>query len=183
MTRLFRHVFEHPSLKKALGANFAVLIMAGSLLPNGNLQTEAENTVLAAGETQIVTQRNIQYPLKEIRVTQGYSFFHPAVDLDGEIGDSIWPIKDGKVEAVSSSKFAYGNSVIINHGDGMTSLYAHLSQIFVKEGEEVTTLTEIGQVGSTGHSTGPHLHLEIRHNNLPINPGAVLLPAVPVILN
>ena len=83
----------------------------------------------------------------------------------------------GKVEAISRSRYAYGNAIIIDHGNQITSLYAHLSEIKVKKDEEVNLKTEIGKVGSTGHSSGAHLHLEIRDQQRPINP-YVILPAL-----
>jgi murein DD-endopeptidase MepM/ murein hydrolase activator NlpD len=83
---------------------------------------------------------------------------------------------DGVVAEIQHSRFAYGNAVIINHDGNLTSLYAHLSKIDVKEGQSITTLTKIGEMGATGHAFGDHLHLEIRKNGLPINPFSILPP-------
>src|SRR4030066_184901 len=79
-----------------------------------------------------------------------------------------------KVEAIDRSKYAYGNAVLIDHGNSITSLYAHLSKIEVTVNEEVDMNTEIGEVGATGRSTGDHLHLEIRDHGVPFNPSFVL---------
>jgi len=92
------------------------------------------------------------------------------VDFDGVTGDPIHPIMDGRVEAINYSKYAYGNAVLIDHGDNITSLYAHLSKILIKPNQEVTTDTIIGEMGSTGRSSGDHLHLEIRDSGKPFNP-------------
>ena len=94
--------------------------------------------------------------------------------MDGLTGDPITPIRKGKVLSISRSKFAYGNSIIVDHGEGMTSLYAHLSKIEVVEGQEVDTFDEIGKMGATGRSSGDHLHLEIRDHGVPVNPLTVL---------
>jgi murein DD-endopeptidase MepM/ murein hydrolase activator NlpD len=67
-------------------------------------------------------------------------------------------------------KSGYGNSIDIYHGDGIVSRYAHLSRIFVKNGQRVVRGQNIGATGSTGRSTGPHLHYEIRLYNKPVNP-------------
>ena len=116
----------------------------------------------------------IQYPVLEGYVSQGYSIFHPALDLASPYGTEIKPIKDGVVEDTSKSRIGYGNAIIINHGGGIVSLYAHLSKINVAKGDNVTVADVIGNVGSTGHSTGPHVHIEVRKNGIPINPFAVL---------
>ena len=174
LSRFFRHVFEHKNIKRVFGANMALVIMATQFIPNIPPSVEAEETIIRETETPITTIRDVQYPVKEVRITQGYSFFHPGLDLDGVTGDEIKSIKSGKVEAISYSKYAYGNAVLVNHGNKLTSLYAHLSKIEVNEGEEVTTLTKLGEMGATGRSFGDHLHLEIRENGIPINPYSVL---------
>ena len=78
--------------------------------------------------------------------------------------------KAGKVVEADYVDDGYGNTVLIDHGQGITSRYAHLSQIEVKAGDSVTTDTEIGKVGVTGHSTGPHLHFEVRIDGVAQNP-------------
>jgi len=176
VSRFFRHIFEHKNIRKILGANLAVVFAASSFLslPQHDLAADPEKIVINQTSTPLTTQVSLQYPLPKVKINQGYSIFHPAVDLDGEIGDPIKPIMPGRVEDTSSSKYGYGNAIIINHGSNLTSLYAHLSKISVNKGDEVNVDTTIGLVGSTGHSTGPHLHLEIRDHNVPLNPLSVL---------
>lgn len=84
------------------------------------------------------------------------------------------PVMAGTVEAIQYSGFAYGNAVLVRHGDNFSSLYAHLSKITVSEDQKVDLHTVIGEVGSTGRSSGDHLHLEIRENGRPINPLSML---------
>lgn len=103
------------------------------------------------------------YPKKVIRVTQRYSEQHPALDFGGvRIGDdNVWCCGDGKVTEVGfGAKF--GNYVKVFHQHlGMTTLYLHLREVMVKEGQEVTSLTMIGLEGDTGNTNGAHLHLGV----------------------
>lgn len=180
--RFVRHIFEHKAVKKILGTNIALMLVASSFSPAGatissntlGASTEAGNIVISESQIPLTTIKAIQIPVKALKITQGFKFYHPGLDLDGVTGDPINPIKNGKVISVSRSKFAYGNSIIIDHGDGITSLYAHLSKIEVTEGEDVETSDEIGKMGATGRSSGDHLHLEIRDHGIPINPLTIL---------
>jgi murein DD-endopeptidase MepM/ murein hydrolase activator NlpD len=158
-----------------LGTNIALIVVLSSFVPAGAASDiEPEQTVISEEATPLVTQSGIQYPVEKIKITQGYKFYHPGIDLDGITGDLIQPVMAGVVENISYSRFAYGNAVIVNHGNKITSLYAHLSKIEVEEGQEVTIKTKLGEMGATGQSWGDHLHLEIRDHNYPINPFSVL---------
>jgi murein DD-endopeptidase MepM/ murein hydrolase activator NlpD len=175
ISRFFRHVFEHKSIRRILGTNLAIAFIVSTFAPTGSLAAIAtEDIVIEETNTPLTTKRNVRYPVEDFRVTQGFRFFHPGIDIDGLTGDKIYPIRDGVVEAISLSKFAYGNAVIINHGEGITSLYAHLSKIYVSSGQDVTTNTVLGEMGDTGRSSGDHLHLEIRDEGRAINPYSVL---------
>jgi len=95
--------------------------------------------------------------------------FHPGIDFKGNRGDEARCTADGRV--VFAGRFGgYGNCVRIAHANNFETLYGHLSRISVKVGQEVTVGQKIGEVGSTGHSTGNHLHYEIRKDGKPINP-------------
>lgn len=175
VSRFFRHIFEHNKIKKLLGANLAFLIIATSFLPVGAEEgIEPEENVLTGTQVVLITERVVQFPVQSVIVTQGYRFFHPGVDFDGITGDEIKPVMPGRVEAVSYSRFAYGNAVVVKHKESLSSLYAHLSEINVAEGQEVTMKTKLGEMGATGQTSGDHLHLEIRKNRNPINPFTVL---------
>ena len=98
--------------------------------------------------------------------------FHYGVDISAPSGKPIRAAAGGVV-VFAGWRRAYGNTVIIDHGDGMATLYAHCSRILVGEGEVVKQGQIIALVGSTGLSTGPHLHFEVRRYGEPINPLAV----------
>jgi murein DD-endopeptidase MepM/ murein hydrolase activator NlpD len=175
VSRFFRHVFEHKNIRKIMGTNLALMIIASTLIPTDVFaNVEAENPVIAETQSPLTTEHSVQYPLREVKITQGYKLFHPGIDFDGITGDEVRPIKPGRVEAVSTSKYAYGNAVIVNHGNNITSLYAHLSKILVFQEQEVTTNTVIGLVGTSGYAIGDHLHLEIRDHGIAVNPYTVL---------
>lgn len=175
VSRYFRHIFEHKNIRRVLGTNLALMLVASSLIPtNIFANTETEQTVIAETNTPLTTEHSAQYPVEKVKVTQGYSFFHPGIDFDGLTGDAIRPIKNGRVEDISTSRYAYGNAIIVSHGNEITSLYAHLSKILVQKGQAVTTETVIGLMGATGRASGDHLHLEIRDHGIPMNPATVL---------
>jgi murein DD-endopeptidase MepM/ murein hydrolase activator NlpD len=178
--KIARHLSGHKNTKKFFAANLSALAIAGILLPGAQASVQAaafsaqpDETVIQSQNT-FETEKSIQYPLETVKINQGFSIFHPGVDLGAEIGDSIKPIKAGIVIEAGYTTDGYGNTILIDHSKGLTSRYAHLSKIEVQVGDEVTTGTEIGKVGVTGHSTGPHLHLEILQNGIPLNPLTVL---------
>lgn len=96
--------------------------------------------------------------------------FHKGIDFTAPRGTAIQATGNGVVKRVERKKLGYGKNVIIDHGFGYTTLYAHMQDILVKEGEQVTKGQKIGTIGSSGTSTAPHLHYEVRINNKPVNP-------------
>jgi murein DD-endopeptidase MepM/ murein hydrolase activator NlpD len=104
----------------------------------------------------------------------GYPHFHTGIDLAAPYGTTVWAGAPGVVAAVGSGNTGYGNYVVIEHGGGMSTLYGHLATSLVKVGDHVTQGQPIGLEGSTGASTGPHLHFEVRVNSVPVNPLAYL---------
>jgi len=106
----------------------------------------------------------------------GGSFFefHSGQDIDAAIGEPVVAGASGKVTFVGWQN-GYGQLVVIDHGGGLTTRYGHLSHIDVAQGQQVERAQFIGRVGSTGRSTGPHLHYEIRINDEPVNPLQYLL--------
>jgi len=99
--------------------------------------------------------------------------FHYGIDLGLSAGDSIVAAFDGMVRVVRKSK-SYGNVIVIRNNNGLETLYAHLSKALVCTNQEVKSGELIGLGGSTGHSSGPHLHFEIRYLGGPINPNGII---------
>ena len=100
----------------------------------------------------------------------GYSVeTHRGMDIKGPMGAPVKSMAKGKV-VFSGVKGGYGNCIILEHGNGFQTLYGHLSKIMVRKGQKIDIGQHIGNIGSTGRSTGPHLHYEVHQNGKRINP-------------
>lgn len=168
-----RYILHGDKLKKILGTNLAVLTLASNLVPLGSIKEQNIEQVVKA-PIVLATERAVQYPVDTMKITQNYRFYHPGLDIDGTTGDTIRPVMKGKVIEAGKSKIGYGNYIVIDHENGYRSLYAHLSKIEVSVGNSVTLETEIGKMGSTGRSSGDHLHLEVYEGEKRINPLTIL---------
>ena len=108
-----------------------------------------------------------------------YPHFHTGIDMVEPFGSPVYAADDGVVALVGSSGSGYGNYVVIAHAGGFDTLYGHLSTALVKPGQQVTQGTPVGLEGSTGNSTGPHLHFELRIGGRPVDPTPDLPPGAP----
>jgi murein DD-endopeptidase MepM/ murein hydrolase activator NlpD len=108
-----------------------------------------------------------------------YPHFHTGLDLVEPFGSPIYAADDGIVALVGKSSSGYGNYVVLAHSGGLDTLYGHLSTSLVKVGQTVTQGQVVGLEGSTGNSTGPHLHFELRIRNQPVDPTPYLPPGAP----
>lgn len=120
-------------------------------------------------------------PLKEIFVTSNYGNrihpildvykFHEGIDLRAEIGTNIYATADGIVSKIQNiDNGGYGKYIMITHNFGFQTIFAHLDNIFVEEGDIIKKGSIVGASGNSGRSNGPHLHYEIRYLNKPIDP-------------
>jgi murein DD-endopeptidase MepM/ murein hydrolase activator NlpD len=109
-----------------------------------------------------------------------FTRFHAGVDIGAGWGSPIVAAADGQVAAAGWSG-GYGREVRIAHGGGITSLYGHMSEIVAQPGSFVRAGQLIGYVGSSGLSTGPHLHFEVRQDGNPVNPLAVRFASTPMV--
>jgi murein DD-endopeptidase MepM/ murein hydrolase activator NlpD len=108
-----------------------------------------------------------------------YPHFHTGIDMVEPFGSPVYAADDGVVALVGSSGSGYGNYVVIAHAGGLDTLYGHLSTALVKVGQSVSQSQPIGLEGSSGNSTGAHLHFELRINQRPIDPTPYLPPGPP----
>ncbi len=114
------------------------------------------------------------WPTHSVGISQGFSWYHPGLDLPNPQEPPVVASSGGSVVYAGWDTTGYGNRIDIDNGGGYLTRYAHLSHIYVTVGEQVSQGQQIGQMGSTGRSTGPHLHFEIRFNGIAVNPLAIL---------
>lgn len=103
-------------------------------------------------------------------LTQYFVWYHPGIDIANRNAPDILAADSGTVVLVRFDRWSYGHHVIIDHGNGFSTLYGHMSNIYVSEGQTVARGNAVGQMGSTGRSTGTHLHFEVRLNGAAQNP-------------
>jgi murein DD-endopeptidase MepM/ murein hydrolase activator NlpD len=108
------------------------------------------------------------------RFITGYDYSpatnHWGIDIDGELGNAVWAVDNGVIVYSGWSDNGYGNLVVVDHGNGWQSLYAHLDSINVSCGESVYQGSVLGGLGTTGNSSGPHLHFELIYGSTKVNP-------------
>jgi murein DD-endopeptidase MepM/ murein hydrolase activator NlpD len=153
-------------------------ISAGETIFIPGARMRSEDLKLALGELFI-------YPLKGARLTSPFGWrndpisgvrrHHAAVDLAASTGTPVKAASDGKVSALGFNS-TYGKFIVLSHDNNYQTMYAHLNAVSVKQGERVTQGVKIGEVGSTGYSTGPHLHFAMYKNGRAVNPLDFLHP-------
>jgi len=178
VSRYIRTVIERVNFRQLVGINLAgmaffaavVLPQADELASNLEISQSTPSTIIEV----VPTQSRYQWPMVRFGLSQRFSLGHPAIDLTASKGTAVFPITDGWVAWINGSSYGYGKHVLVEHDDGVKSLYAHLSYINVQPGETLDKETQIGEVGDTGWATGDHLHLEVYQNGVPVNPLTVL---------
>ena len=126
--------------------------------------------VIPPDADDVNTGTKLLWPLLSHKITQYYRWGHSGLDIGDKTGNPIYAAEAGKVEKAGWNAGGYGNYIIINHGNGLKTLYGHASKLLVSTGDSVSRGQTIALIGSTGRSTGPHLHLEVRVNESRKNP-------------
>lgn len=139
--------------------------------------TEAVPQKVEIGTLQTPPKRaigNYIYPVSGARFSSGFGYRggenHSGIDLCASAGTSVYASDGGKIVNAGDRGDGYGNLVIIDHGNGFQTYYAHNSQVLVTVGQDVAQGEAIAKVGSTGNSSGNHVHFEVRKNGTPVNP-------------
>ena len=129
----------------------------------------AIKSLVAPTSAKPVSSNKMNWPTQGHRITQYYSWRHHGVDIANKTGTSIYAADTGTVEYIGWGR-GYGNQIVINHGGGKKTRYAHLSKFYVSKGDKVNKGQTIAAMGSTGWSTGSHLHFEVIINGRKYNP-------------
>jgi murein DD-endopeptidase MepM/ murein hydrolase activator NlpD len=158
------------------------------------MKAEDELKDLQAAQKPPISSEGWMVPCKYIKLTSAWGYrnnptnpsagteFHDGVDLANNTGTPIYATRSGTVHGVGYAESGHnlGNYVTLNHGDGFKSQYAHMTYFVVKKGQWVEQGQLIGYMGSTGRSTGPHLHFAIYYNGVSQNPASYMkLPIWP----
>lgn len=168
-----------------LGENASVSIGQQLIIPEGYIaprevpKTVSQNTRIARDTAEDEptpppkdtksTGDGFVWPTTTNHLSQHFKWGHTGIDIDNRSKPAIFAAQSGTVE-FTGWLGGYGNLIIINHGGGLTTYYAHLEKFYVTSGEKVAKGAAIAKMGSTGRSTGPHLHFEVRSGGRPINP-------------
>lgn len=157
---------------------------------NDNILFYTFNNDVIAGETDLINSKDVSFekpdvdiewfdPLESGRVTSRFGFrinpvtdeykLHKGYDIGANSGSLIYAVASGRVTYAGYDS-GYGNYVVVQHGEGIKTLYAHCSEICVEKNDTVEAGAVIARVGSTGNSTGPHLHLELLINGKRYDP-------------
>jgi LysM repeat protein len=123
----------------------------------------------APQKEEVKSSSGFGWPTITRHISQYFKNGHTGIDIDNRSMPSVFAAQDGTVE-FAGWLGAYGNLIIVNHGGGLTAYYAHLSKFYIAKGAQVKKGDAIAKMGSTGHSTGPHVHFEVRRFGQPINP-------------
>lgn len=160
-----------------------VLIIPEGVPPQSKLPASKPKNIqpqyLAQGPSSPVFEApsggNFIWPTLSSGISQYFAWYHPGIDLPNKSAPAIVASDGGEVIVAGwPDNYGYGNRVVVDHGNGYQTLYAHLSNIFVSVGEKVSRGQSIGRMGSTGRSTGTHLHFELRYKGRALNPLSIL---------
>lgn len=173
--------FKEGSYKISFLAILGFVLIAGIFLNNEGIEVVAK----PAGKMSDVIEEEVKvkemlWPVpeytrisstfgKKIHPVSNEEITHTGIDIPAPEGVNIVAAANGKV-VFAEFEDGYGKTVIIDHGNGLATLYAHCSELLVKENDEVTSGTEIAKIGTTGKSTGPHLHFEVRKDGEVVQP-------------
>lgn len=179
VSKFFRAILEKTKYKRVLAANIAVFTTVFNVATYPSHAFDYQSTDRTMVDTsQVVvntTERAYLFPVEQpTGVSQGYKAFHPGVDIRAPKGNKVVSTAAGMVIEVKRTKIGYGHYVRVAHAGTVSSLYAHLDKISVTVGQKIEKGQEIGTIGMTGWTTGPHLHFELNEGIKTINPAMAM---------
>ncbi len=137
------------------------LIVPDGIMPDESVSAPRFANVLTPDAGSVTATGAFVWPTQG-RITQPFRYYHKGTDIANSMGTPVLVADSGRVVVAGWANTGYGNHIIVDHENGYQTLYGHLSQISVVVGQRVSRGSQIGLMGSTGRSTGPHLHFEIR---------------------
>ena len=152
----------------ALSVGQTIVVPDGILPLAPRPATPARAPIIAPAN--VVPGVEMLWPVPVHRITQYFKWNHAAIDIGLPTGSSVWASDDGIIEYSGWSRGGWGNTIVVNHGDGRKTRYSHLSKVLVAVGDTVTKGQNIALSGNTGRSTGPHLDYRIYINGRTVNP-------------
>lgn len=168
-------------LSKQIALGLVLLILLSTYQPAFKLPPVTQSVAVAEQleQTQAIDAGSLpigfQLPHPGYLSTP-FSNYHPGIDVASGLGMPMKPIAGGKVITSGFDIWGLGLMIEIDHGYGYRSIYAHLGKLYVKKDQEVKETELIGEVGLTGHTSGPHTHIEVSKDGKKINPLAILPP-------
>lgn len=146
-----------------------LLFIPDGIKPTAVVSSYKPPTPTYTPTTPIDSGSKLLWPVVSHRITQYYHWGHSGLDIGDKTGNPIYAAEAGRVERAGWAR-GYGYHVVVNHGNGIKTVYGHASKLLIKTGDSVSRGQTIALVGSTGWSTGPHLHFEVRVNEVRQNP-------------
>ena len=140
---------------------------------SGELTQEMADQILAEATDNLASSALHTVVANSTGISRGYSEDHPGLDITADKGMSVRAFASGTVREAGYDE-EKGNYIVLNHSDSLESEYCHMQSLLFDVGQTVAAGQDIGYVGSTGNSTGPHLHFELRENGTPIDPSALI---------
>lgn len=168
-------IVDWPYNSFANDETFALTVGQTLVIPSGKPPEEVPVAPLQVRTQTIFTtpiaggSGQFSWPTSGI-ITQYFTWYHNGVDIANSWGTAVLAADSGRVVSVLNEAYGYGRHIIIDHGDGLRTLYAHLSESLVGVGDNVSRGQQIGRMGSTGRSTGSHLHFTVFSGNASVNP-------------
>lgn len=161
-----------------VGQRVVVPIPAAKPVLAGNIVLRKQ--MVQAASRKASRSRYMDWPIKEATITSGFGTRwgkqHKGLDMwnEGEAKTPIQAARDGIVVEAGATRAGYGYLVVLDHGEGLQTFYAHMRKVSVNVGQEVKRGETVGYMGNTGDSTGYHLHFEVRQDDIPVNPAKYL---------
>lgn len=169
-------IVDFPFNSFANDETFALSVGQSLVIPDGIMPKvkPVEPRAIARQDVKVAAGTGVFVWPTSGSITQRFVWYHRAIDIANGSGPAVVASSGGRIVAANFSRVGYGNHIIIDHGNGYQVLYGHLAKIYVNLGDNVSLGQAIGQMGSTGRSTGVHLHFEIIKDGEKIDPLTIL---------